>query len=102
MDSVLEQIKKVSAKYEVDKVVLFGSRARGDASPVSDYDIAVYAKELSVMDRARFYEDIDEIPTLKKIDVVFIYDGIADTLTESINKDGVVVYEKKRGKTDQF
>jgi len=31
----------------VERVVLFGSRARGDAKPDSDYDIAVFIKDAS-------------------------------------------------------
>jgi uncharacterized protein len=31
---------------EIDRVVLFGSRARGDARPDSDYDVAVFLKSL--------------------------------------------------------
>ena len=30
LDYVLEQIKKIASKYKIEKVVLFGSRARGD------------------------------------------------------------------------
>jgi predicted nucleotidyltransferase len=30
----------------IDRVVLFGSRARGDARPDSDYDVAVFLKAL--------------------------------------------------------
>ncbi len=30
----------------IDRVVLFGSRARGDARPDSDYDVAVFLKSL--------------------------------------------------------
>ncbi len=30
----------------LDRVVLFGSRARGDARPDSDYDVAVFLKSL--------------------------------------------------------
>lgn len=30
----------------LDRVVLFGSRARGDAGPDSDYDVAVFLKNM--------------------------------------------------------
>ena len=30
----------------IERVVLFGSRARGDAHPDSDYDVAVFLKDL--------------------------------------------------------
>jgi predicted nucleotidyltransferase len=31
----------------IERVVLFGSRARGNARPDSDYDVAVFLKELT-------------------------------------------------------
>ncbi|MFI5012137.1 MAG: nucleotidyltransferase domain-containing protein [Hyphomicrobiales bacterium] len=31
----------------IERVVLFGSRARGDARPDSDYDVAVFLKDLN-------------------------------------------------------
>ena len=40
---------------QIERVVLFGSRARGDARPDSDYDVAVFLKNFhdrwSVVDR---------------------------------------------------
>jgi uncharacterized protein len=30
----------------IERVVLYGSRARGDAQPMSDYDVAVFLKDL--------------------------------------------------------
>ena len=30
----------------IERVVLFGSRARGDARPDSDYDVAVFLKDM--------------------------------------------------------
>lgn len=31
----------------IDRVVLFGSRSRGDARPDSDYDVAVFLRDMS-------------------------------------------------------
>jgi len=36
---------------KIERVVLFGSRARGDARSDSDYDIAVFLKELTNFDK---------------------------------------------------
>jgi uncharacterized protein len=32
---------------QIERVVLFGSRARGDTRPDSDYDIAVFLRDMS-------------------------------------------------------
>ena len=38
---VIREICELAKKYNVDRVVLFGSRARGDYKRVSDIDLAV-------------------------------------------------------------
>lgn len=45
----------------IERVVLYGSRARGDARPDSDYDVAVFLKNLS--DRWREIDRLIEIET---------------------------------------
>ena len=75
MDSVLERIKEISLQYKVDKTVLFGSRARGDHSLISDYDIAIFENHLSPLDKARLRDDIDEIETLPKEFLVVILEN---------------------------
>lgn len=35
----------------IERVVLFGSRARGDARPDSDYDVLVFLKDFGLRDR---------------------------------------------------
>ncbi|HHZ17076.1 MAG TPA: nucleotidyltransferase domain-containing protein [Peptococcaceae bacterium] len=47
MDKVIEQIKHMAQQYKIKKIVLFGSRARGDYGIASDYDLAVFADGLS-------------------------------------------------------
>ncbi len=50
MENILEQIKKAITKtaekhgIEIDKIILFGSRARGDYTPESDWDILIITK----------------------------------------------------------
>jgi predicted nucleotidyltransferase len=49
-DPVLEKFRAaVTELYgpRVERIVLYGSRARGDARPDSDYDIAVFLKDLT-------------------------------------------------------
>jgi predicted nucleotidyltransferase len=49
-DPVLQRYKLALNEIygdKIDRVVLFGSRARGDAHDDSDYDVAVFLKSLS-------------------------------------------------------
>ncbi|CQR70498.1 Nucleotidyltransferase domain protein [Sporomusa ovata DSM 2662] len=93
MDNVLRQIKEISSRYYIQKVILFGSRARGDNSSVSDYDIAVFGKDMSERIKTGFYLEVEDIDTLKKIDIVFIDDKVSPILLEKIADEGIVVYE---------
>ena len=44
---VIEEICRLAEQYNVEKVILFGSRARGDYGRASDIDLAVYGGEIS-------------------------------------------------------
>jgi predicted nucleotidyltransferase len=58
-DPVLTRFRAaLNALYgdRIERVVLYGSRARGDARPDSDYDVAVFLNDLT--DR---WEEIDKI-----------------------------------------
>ena len=49
IDSVLSRFRAaLDEAYggRIERVVLFGSRARGDARPDSDYDVAVFLRDL--------------------------------------------------------
>jgi predicted nucleotidyltransferase len=50
-DPVLVRFREALAELygdRLERVVLFGSRARGDARPDSDYDVAVFLREMDV------------------------------------------------------
>lgn len=44
---VLTKICELADKYHLDKVILFGSRARGDYKRVSDIDLAVIGGDIA-------------------------------------------------------
>ena len=89
-DVVLQQICDLAAQYGLRKVILFGSRARGDHKERSDIDLAVSGGDIP-----GFALAVDEeTDTLLQYDVVSL-DGCVDTaLLENIEKDGKVLYEK--------
>ena len=59
VDKILENwIKKVTGKFKPDCIILFGSRARGDAWLQSDYDLIVVSNKFRGMD---WLKRIDEL-----------------------------------------
>lgn len=40
-DSILEMVRRIAAQFHPDKIILFGSHARGQARPDSDVDILI-------------------------------------------------------------
>jgi predicted nucleotidyltransferase len=88
--AVLEEIRTLAHKYHIKKVILFGSRARGDFKRTSDIDIAAEGGEF-----ARFALDVDEeTSTLLKFDIVDMERNIQKELRDSIEKEGIVIYEE--------
>ena len=87
---VLKEIRDLAEKYEVKKVILFGSRARGAYKRVSDIDLAVTGGNI-----AAFSLDVDEeTSTLLKYDIVNLDASVQQELLDSIQKEGIILYEK--------
>ena len=78
-------------KLHLDKLILFGSRARGDNTPYSDYDLCLVL--ISQSGWAEFYIDQQEnADTLCKLDLM-VFDDLDAKLQQEILKSGVVLYE---------
>lgn len=87
---VLKEICDLAEKYQIEKVILFGSRARGDFKRTSDIDLAVEGGEVE-----SFALDIDEeTTTLLQYDIVDLSRRIQPELRESIEREGKILYEK--------
>jgi predicted nucleotidyltransferase len=48
----------------IERVVLYGSRARGDAGEESDYDVAVFLKDLQESDPSARWRELDRLADL--------------------------------------
>lgn len=89
---VLEDITVFAQKYNVDKIILFGSRVKGTNRERSDIDIAVLGGDFDGL-----YGDIKENAwTLLMFDIIDLSERISDELQAEIEKYGVTIYEKAR------
>ncbi len=87
---VIEEIRFLAEKYGVQKVLLFGSRARGDFERASDIDLAVLGGDI-----VRFSLDVcDETSTLLEFDIVDLGKKVQEKLLDAISREGVILYEK--------
>lgn len=99
MDKLLtKKIKEVFNKYSKIKLAyLFGSRARGDEGPRSDYDFAVYLEEKDSNKRfdlkLTLMVDISRIVKNDNVDIVVLNDDISPLLKYLIIKEGVLLKE---------
>ena len=89
-EEVIKEIIALAEKYAIAKVILFGSRARGDYHRASDIDLAVYGGDVT-----NFSFDVEEYTsTLLTYDVIDMNKNHQTGLVESIEKEGKVIYEK--------
>jgi predicted nucleotidyltransferase len=91
------EIKSVFVNYtDIDKAILYGSRAKGNYQDGSDIDISLVGNNLNLNKMLRIETELDNLLLPYKIDIS-ILDKIENTdLVEHINRVGVVIYEKKQ------
>jgi uncharacterized protein len=95
--SLIEDLAgRLARDVAVERVWLFGSRARGDNFQRSDIDLAIEAPAMSHDDWLRIKLDFaDEAPTLLLIDLVRL-EEVPEILREQILEEGIVIHERTR------
>ena len=92
-DSIKDELINLAKEFNLDKLILFGSRASDTCWERSDIDLA--AKFNSNRDYLDFCDKVEEIRTLLMFDVVNLSsDMISLDLQKSIRDKGVILYEK--------
>ena len=80
----------------IDRVVLFGSHARGDARPDSDIDLRIVRATAAVLTCANIaaFSEAVGVETGRRVDVVSARVIKDEALAAAIEREGVVVYER--------
>lgn len=89
-----ELVSEAQHQLSLQKVILFGSRARGDARPRSDYDLCFVTIDPPGEKWDRFRGWVDEhARTLLHIDLVH-WDAASSDLRDSIEHSGIIIHEQ--------
>ena len=91
VDRIQEKITPVCRRYDIDKVFLFGSYARGEANEQSDIDFRVdLGQKLKGLEVAGFYADMEEALG-QKIDIMTTRQ-LPEEFLRSIRQEEVQIY----------
>jgi len=95
-EKIVEEIVSIVKKYEeVTRVVIFGSRARGDYKKASDIDIALFGDELTHSINTKIFYEIEDLYMPYKVDLIN-FNSLSDEnkIKENILREGVEIYAK--------
>lgn len=94
-ESTMEQIQAVLFRFpEVEKAIVYGSRAKGTQKSASDIDLALSGKNLNLTIQHRIENELDDLLLPYKFDVS-IFEKIANTdLVDHINRKGKEFYSR--------
>jgi predicted nucleotidyltransferase len=90
------QIHEVLARYpEVEKAMLYGSRAKGNYKPGSDVDLTLLGTAMTTKILRQIQSDFDDGHMPYSFDISILAQINQADLLDHIRRVGVVFYEKK-------
>ncbi len=91
----IEQINAVFSKYpQIEKAILYGSRAKDDFKNGSDIDLTITGPELNLSIINKISLDLDDLLLPYTFDVSIFTQISNPDLVEHIERVGIVFYEK--------
>jgi uncharacterized protein len=95
-DRILEKFHSVFSKYpEIEEVVIYGSRAKGNYREGSDIDITLKGEKVTENIRSKVWLDLDDLNTPYLIDLSVFNSLSSESLVEHINRVGLSFYKRK-------
>jgi len=84
----------------VERVWIFGSRARGTARVESDIDLAIDAPGLDELGRLRLIDAIEQLALLYKVDPVFLQQDLGEAFRTAIESERREFWSPRRHAAD--
>jgi len=90
-EDVIAKIKSVFAKYpQIKKVVLYGSRAKGNFRDGSDIDLSLFADDIELSLLQKIVLELDDLLLPYTFDLSVYSELKSDELKEHIDRVGVL------------
>lgn len=92
----IEQLKGLFRAWpQIDRVVLYGSRAKGNYRNGSDIDLCVEAESMNVADLLKLDAEIDDLLLPWKVDLSLRHTIDNPDLLEHIERVGIPIHERR-------
>lgn len=93
-DTVIQELQDVFRRYpNIKKVLIFGSRSKGNFRPGSDIDLAVIGKDIDYRLLLDVQCDIEDLELLYSIDLLDYQKKKGTPIGDHIDRVGQVFYE---------
>lgn len=90
---VLDKLRSVFEKQKkIEKVILYGSRAKGNFKPGSDIDLTVIAPTMTLPELLALENEIDDLLLPYKVDLSLYHTLDHPDLLEHIDRAGINFY----------
>lgn len=91
----VDKIKAVFSKYpQIEKVLIYGSRAMGNYKPASDIDLTLIGRNIDLSLKLKIEFELDDLMLPYKFDIS-IFDKITNPeFIDHINRVGMEFYQR--------
>ena len=93
--------RRLVSRFQPERIIVFGSQARGDAKQGSDLDLLVVVSDaIDIRSATRdMYEILDDLPIAKDIVVATQADierfgNLVGTILQPALSEGIIIYER--------
>ena len=93
-DTVIKELQDVFHRHaNIEKVLIFGSRSKGNYRAGSDVDLALIGQNIDYRQILDIYTEIDDLELLYSIDLLDYQTKVGTPIGDHIDRVGQVFYE---------